>query len=211
MVAVSFAPSCEVPSCSRSRLGACRYPPPRRPTSSLSAARICAPPRMTAQQVLASRPTAPLAGPTRARASHVPASESPTREVSADVRRIPPFRDGAPDATQFDVAPSSAGLRSVGPPPAPPRRHREPPRGRPTPTTRVSPTTRSSGAAIVLFATATARPLRDLTSATGDSPPVFSPDGRRVAFERRGSVYDVRAAGGKPRRLRRAREPSWSR
>jgi WD40-like Beta Propeller Repeat len=66
--------------------------------------------------------------------------------------------------------------------------------------------------AIVLFDTATARPVRDLTSASGDSSPVFSPDGRRVAFERGGSVYTVPVSGGAPRRvLRRAREPSWSR
>jgi Tol biopolymer transport system component len=65
---------------------------------------------------------------------------------------------------------------------------------------------------IALFDTRTARPLRDLTSATTDSSPVFSPDGRRVAFERRGSVFTVRVAGGGVRRLmRRAREPSWSR
>jgi Tol biopolymer transport system component len=65
---------------------------------------------------------------------------------------------------------------------------------------------------IVLFDAATSRPVRDLTSATTDSSPVFSPDGRRVAFERRGSVFTVRVSGGAARRLlRRAREPSWSR
>ena len=65
---------------------------------------------------------------------------------------------------------------------------------------------------IVLFDTTTARPVRDLTSANGDSSPVFSPDGRRVAFERRGSVYTVPVSGGDLRRvLRRGREPSWSR
>jgi dipeptidyl aminopeptidase/acylaminoacyl peptidase len=65
---------------------------------------------------------------------------------------------------------------------------------------------------IVLFDTTTARPVRDLTSASGDSSPVFSPDGRRVAFERRGSVYTVPVSGGARRRvLRRAHEPSWAR
>lgn len=65
---------------------------------------------------------------------------------------------------------------------------------------------------IVLFDTSTAQLVSDLTSATTDSSPVFSPDGRRVAFERRGDVFSVRASGGQARRLiRRAREPSWSR
>jgi len=40
----------------------------------------------------------------------------------------------------------------------------------------------------------------------------LSPDGRRVAFERSGSTFTVRVAGGAARRLLRgAREPSWSR
>jgi hypothetical protein len=53
---------------------------------------------------------------------------------------------------------------------------------------------------------------RGATSATTDSSPVFSPDGRRVAFERRGSIFTVRVAGSRPQRLlRAAREPSWSR
>ena len=65
---------------------------------------------------------------------------------------------------------------------------------------------------IVLFDTTSARPLRDLTSASTDSSPVFSPDGRRVAFERDGAVFTVGVAGGRARRLiDRAREPSWSR
>jgi WD40-like Beta Propeller Repeat len=65
---------------------------------------------------------------------------------------------------------------------------------------------------IALFDTTTAQPIRDLTSATTDSSPVFSPDGRRVAFERRGSVFTVPVSGGRPQRLLRgAREPSWSR
>ena len=54
---------------------------------------------------------------------------------------------------------------------------------------------------IALFDTSTARHVRDLTSATTDLSPVLSPDGRRVAFERRGSVFTVRASGGPVRRL----------
>jgi Tol biopolymer transport system component len=65
---------------------------------------------------------------------------------------------------------------------------------------------------IVLFDTRSSRPVRDLTTAKGDSSPVFSPDGRRVASERSGSVFMVRVSGGAPQRLLRgAREPSWSR
>lgn len=65
---------------------------------------------------------------------------------------------------------------------------------------------------IVLFDTATAAPLRDLTTATTDTSPVFSPDGRTVGFERAGDVFTVPTAGGSPKRLlRRAREPTWSR
>ncbi len=65
---------------------------------------------------------------------------------------------------------------------------------------------------IALFDTSTARHVRDLTSATTDLSPVLSPDGRRVAFERRGSVFTVRVSGGPARRLlANAREPSWSR
>jgi Tol biopolymer transport system component len=65
---------------------------------------------------------------------------------------------------------------------------------------------------IVLFDTSTANPIRDLTTATTDSSPVFSPDGRRVAFQRRNAVFSVPIAGGPARRLIiHAREPSWSR
>ncbi len=65
---------------------------------------------------------------------------------------------------------------------------------------------------IVLFDTFTARPIRDLTAARTDSSPVFSPDGRRVAFQRRNAVFTVPVAGGPARRLLgHAREPSWSR
>ncbi|MDQ3934244.1 MAG: hypothetical protein M3340_06385 [Actinomycetota bacterium] len=65
---------------------------------------------------------------------------------------------------------------------------------------------------IALFDTRTAAPLRDLTTATTDSSPVFAPDGRRVAFERGGHVYVVATKGGAAKRvLRGAREPAWSR
>jgi dipeptidyl aminopeptidase/acylaminoacyl peptidase len=66
--------------------------------------------------------------------------------------------------------------------------------------------------AIALFDTATAAPVRDLTTGPGDLYPSFDPTGRSVAFERSGAVWVVPARGGKARRLiRRARQPSWSR
>ncbi len=65
---------------------------------------------------------------------------------------------------------------------------------------------------IVLFDTSTANLIRDLTTATTDSSPVFSPDGRHVAFQRRQAVFTVPIAGGPAHRLiGHAREPSWSR
>jgi len=65
---------------------------------------------------------------------------------------------------------------------------------------------------IALFDTRSALLVRNLTEATTDTSPGFSPDGRRVAFERRGAVYTVPVAGGAAQRLlRRAAEPTWSR
>jgi dipeptidyl aminopeptidase/acylaminoacyl peptidase len=67
-------------------------------------------------------------------------------------------------------------------------------------------------ALVVWLSAAAAAQASNLTSGRGDSSPVFSPDGRRVAFERRGSNFTVRVAGGATRGLLRgAREPSWSR
>jgi hypothetical protein len=43
--------------------------------------------------------------------------------------------------------------------------------------------------------------VRTLTSGTRDSQPSWSPDGRRIAFTRRHSLYVVPAAGGKARRI----------
>jgi hypothetical protein len=66
--------------------------------------------------------------------------------------------------------------------------------------------------AIALFDTSSAAPLRDLTAGPADLYPSLSPDGRRVAFERRGAVWTVPTAGGRARRLLRgARQPTWSR
>jgi Tol biopolymer transport system component len=66
--------------------------------------------------------------------------------------------------------------------------------------------------AIALFDTRSGRLVRDLTTGPADSGPSFSPDGRFVAFERRGSIYAVPVTGGKPRLLiRRGSQPAWSR
>jgi hypothetical protein len=65
---------------------------------------------------------------------------------------------------------------------------------------------------IALFDTRTGAPVRDLTAASTDSSPVLSPDAKRVAFERGGSVYVVATKGGGAKRvLKGAREPAWSR
>jgi WD40-like Beta Propeller Repeat len=64
--------------------------------------------------------------------------------------------------------------------------------------------------AIALFNPATGEFLRDLTTAHADGDPVFSPDGKRVAFTRDGALYVVAVAGGKPKLLRRGvRDPTW--
>ena len=65
---------------------------------------------------------------------------------------------------------------------------------------------------IALFDARTGQPVRDLTGSARCLSPSFAPSGKRVAFERSGSVWTVSTRGGKPRRLlRRAWQPSWSR
>ena len=64
--------------------------------------------------------------------------------------------------------------------------------------------------ALALFNPATGEHLRDLTPGRADGDPVFSPDGRQVAFTRGGSLYVVGVAGGKAKLLRRGvRDPTW--
>jgi Tol biopolymer transport system component len=65
---------------------------------------------------------------------------------------------------------------------------------------------------IALFDARTGQLVANLTSATADSGPVFSPDGKRVAFTRGSSVWTVPAAGGVAKRLmRRGTQPAWGR
>jgi hypothetical protein len=66
---------------------------------------------------------------------------------------------------------------------------------------------------IALFDARTGTKVRDLTTGTGDASPVFSPDGRQVAFDRGSAVYVVPAKGGKAKRLASGFQltgPSWS-
>ena len=64
---------------------------------------------------------------------------------------------------------------------------------------------------IVLFRLAGALPLRELTNGPRDAYPSFSPHGRRVAFDRGGSIFTVSASGGPPRRLVAGRQRTWGR
>lgn len=64
---------------------------------------------------------------------------------------------------------------------------------------------------IVLFDTRTAARIRTLTQGPDDTLPSWSPDGKRIAFNRGRSIYVVRANGkGRPRRIaRNAVQPVW--
>lgn len=64
---------------------------------------------------------------------------------------------------------------------------------------------------IALFDSVSGRLVRSLTRGSRDSSPVFSPDGRRVAFQRGRSIYVVSSNGGSARLLARdGASPSWS-
>jgi hypothetical protein len=65
--------------------------------------------------------------------------------------------------------------------------------------------------AIALFNPATGELLRDLTTAHADGKPVFSPDGKQVAFTRGEDLYVIPVAGrATPRLLRHGvRDPTW--
>ena len=63
---------------------------------------------------------------------------------------------------------------------------------------------------VALYSTTTRGRVRDLTpGATGDTHPVFSADGSRVAFERAGEIWVVDVAGGAPRRVATGTMPFW--
>jgi hypothetical protein len=67
---------------------------------------------------------------------------------------------------------------------------------------------------VELFDTASGRRVRVLTESATDDVPVFSPDGRQVAFNRGSDLWVVPAKGGRARRLARGftlTGPSWAR
>jgi hypothetical protein len=64
---------------------------------------------------------------------------------------------------------------------------------------------------ILLFDVATYTPIRELTRGPRDLYPSFAPDGRRVIFERAGSVRTIPAAGGRVRRVVKGVQPTWGR
>lgn len=65
---------------------------------------------------------------------------------------------------------------------------------------------------IVVFDARTAKLVANLTTGTRDSGPVFSPDGKRVAFTRGSAVWTVPAKGGTAKRLiARGTQPAWGR
>lgn len=62
---------------------------------------------------------------------------------------------------------------------------------------------------ISLFDAASGALIRNLTRGPADSGPVFSPDGKRVAFTRKRSVWVVPAKGGKAKKLAAGTNPTW--
>ena len=64
---------------------------------------------------------------------------------------------------------------------------------------------------LLLFDTVTALPIRELTPGPAALYPSFSPDGRRVVFERDGTVRVIGVDGGRPRRLVKGAQPTWGR
>jgi hypothetical protein len=64
---------------------------------------------------------------------------------------------------------------------------------------------------LLLFDVATALPMRELTRGPRDLYPSFSPDGRKVIFERSGSVRVIGAGGGNAKRIVKGVQPTWGR
>jgi hypothetical protein len=64
---------------------------------------------------------------------------------------------------------------------------------------------------LLLFDVATALPIRELTTGASDRSPSFSPNGRKVIFERSGSVRVISAGGGRAKRLVKGLQPTWGR
>jgi dipeptidyl aminopeptidase/acylaminoacyl peptidase len=67
---------------------------------------------------------------------------------------------------------------------------------------------------IEIYNPATGRRVRVLNQGTGDDTPMFSPDGKRVAFQRGDDVLSVSVRGGRTKLVKRdlrVTGPSWSR
>ena len=67
-----------------------------------------------------------------------------------------------------------------------------------------SPAEQNAGVGpIVLYDVATGQPVRTLTTGADDGLPTFSPDGRRIAFNRGGDIYVIAVDGapGSERRI----------
>jgi hypothetical protein len=62
---------------------------------------------------------------------------------------------------------------------------------------------------IALYDAKTGARVRTLTTGSRDSQPSWSPDGKRIAFARRHSLYVVPARGGKARRIAAGVQPAW--
>lgn len=66
---------------------------------------------------------------------------------------------------------------------------------------------------IEIFNAANGRHLRNLTTAKKDDTPIFSPNGKSVAFNRGDDVISLSVRGGKPRLIKRdltLTGPSWA-
>lgn len=62
---------------------------------------------------------------------------------------------------------------------------------------------------IAVYDSASGRRLRTLTRGRTGATPSWSRDGKRIAFAGGGSIYVVRATGGRPRRVVKGVQPVW--
>jgi dipeptidyl aminopeptidase/acylaminoacyl peptidase len=74
-----------------------------------------------------------------------------------------------------------------------------------------SPDTDIGAGAIVIYDVATAAPMRELVGGE-NTQPTWSPDGKRIAFERGGDIYVARATGAPRERrvLKGGQQATWT-